>query len=330
MLTNSQYDKLYREYEEQQLLNKQIMDSRLREVATSIPQYSELTDELSQVTSSLAEFIRNNPGEGLSDYKKRIKDISFKKASLLQEHGFPSDYLDPVFKCYDCKDTGFIGTSKCHCFKQKIISFAYNQSHIKSFIENNDFSKLSYQYYRDEDLTAFKIAVEISRSFIRNFDSGYDNLLFYGNVGVGKTFLSGCIAKELLDAGKIVLYLSSERLADVFSKKIYNKNSSTSDELPEVDDLFDCDLLIIDDLGTELTNNFVTSNLFSLLNERHIREKSVIISTNLSLNEIGDVYSERIASRLFSNYVLCKISGPDIRVVKKKVQELESNVTVRG
>jgi DNA replication protein DnaC len=135
-------------------------------------------------------------------------------------------------------------------------------------------------------------------------------------VGTGKSFLSGCIAKELIENGHSVIYFSASGLFETLSQ--FSFDYKNKDELHGIyEDLYSCDLLIIDDLGTELTNNFVTSQLFSCLNERHMRRKSTIISTNLSLEELRNRYSDRIFSRITSNYNLCKLSGPDIRIYKK-------------
>lgn len=241
------------------------------------------------------------------------------KKQLLLSAGLPEDYLEPVFICPDCKDTGYIGTAKCHCFKQAEISMLYEQSGISELLEENNFSTLSFEYYEGEDLQRFKNTVVTCKNFINNFNSDYHNLFFYGTVGTGKSFLSGCVAKELLERGHSVIYFSAAALFDVLSKIKFDYRS-TEDLHNSYEDLFQCDLLIIDDLGTEFTNNFVNSQLFSLINDRHLRQKAVIISTNLSLADFRDRYSDRIFSRITSNYEICKITGPDIRMYKKKLQ----------
>jgi DNA replication protein DnaC len=158
--------------------------------------------------------------------------------------------------------------------------------------------------------------VQICQSFIKLFDKDYQNLFFYGTVGTGKSFLSCCVAKELMDRGSLVIYFSSSQLFDTLSKSTFDKDSKEAiSGISE--DICDCDLLIIDDLGTELTNSFVSSQLFSCLNNRHLRKKSTIITTNLSLGELRDRYSDRIFSRITSNYKVCKLTGHDIRMLKK-------------
>ena len=155
-------------------------------------------------------------------------------------------------------------------------------------------------------------------------EQDYHNLFFYGTVGTGKSFLSGCIASELLESGHSVIYFSASGLFDALAR--YAFDSRAKEALSGFyEDLYHCDLLIIDDLGTEMTNTFVASQLFSCLNERHLRKNATIISTNLSLEELRDRYSDRVFSRITSHYDLCKLTGPDIRMCKKRMQNASDN-----
>lgn len=159
-------------------------------------------------------------------------------------------------------------------------------------------------------------AVKECRKFINEFDSVFSNLFFYGDTGVGKTFLSNCIAKELLDTGHSVIYFTAFQIFDVFEQNTFHK-STTENIIAAHQNIFDCDLLIIDDLGTEMPNSFTVSQLFLCLNERILRRKSTIISTNLTLNKVAEIYSERTFSRISSSYVILKLFGDDIRIQKK-------------
>ena len=242
-----------------------------------------------------------------------------KKDNLLDRAGFPKDYLTLHYTCPDCKDTGYIDGQKCHCFRQASVALLYEQSGIQELLKQDNFDSLSYEYYEGEDLERFRNAVTTCRNFIKNFNSDYHNLFFYGTVGTGKSFLSGCVAKELIEKGNLVIYFSATQLFNELSKSTFDYRNREDLSVLQ-DDLFNCDLLIIDDLGTELTNTFVASQLFSCLNERHLRKKATIISTNLSLQELRDRYSDRIFSRITSNYEVCKLTGPDIRMYKKRQQ----------
>ena len=163
----------------------------------------------------------------------------------------------------------------------------------------------------------FQKAVSISKDFVQNFKQDYHNLFFYGTVGTGKSFLSGCVANELLQKGYSVIYFSASGLFETLARYSFDANSKES-LYDFYDDLYNCDLVIIDDLGTEMTNSFVSSQLFACLNERLLRRNATIISTNLSLEELRNRYSDRVFSRITSNYELCKLTGPDIRMSKKR------------
>lgn len=317
-LTNSQYNTIMKTYEEKQLKSRHALEERLDYVHKTIPAYQELSSRISSLSIESASRLLEGDESALADLKETLSSLRAKKADLLSASGLPSDYLELQYVCPDCKDTGYIGQQKCHCFKQQIISLLYKQSNIKEMLEENNFSTLSYDFYEEEDLLHFQNAVKTCKDFIDCFNSDYHNLFFYGTVGTGKSFLSGCVAKELMDMGHSVIYFSSSGLFEKLSQISFDYNAK--EELADLyEDLYSCDLLIIDDLGTELTNNFSSSQFFSCLNERILRKKSIIISTNLSLQELRDRYSDRIFSRITSNFKLCKITGPDIRMYKKRL-----------
>ena len=255
----------------------------------------------------------------MEDLRSTISKFSSMKEQLLIGAGYPADYLMPIYDCPDCKDTGYINGTKCHCFKQAIINLLYEQSGIREMLEKDNFNSLSYDYFEGEDLNRFKHTVNECKNFINSFNSDYHNLFFYGTVGTGKSFLSGCIAKELIENGSSVIYFSASGLFETLSRNMFDyKNKEEARSLHQ--EIYGCDLLIIDDLGTEYTNNVVVSQLFSLLNERHLNHKSTIISTNLSLEDLRNRYSDRIFSRITKNYTLCLFTGPDIRILTKRLQ----------
>ena len=165
-------------------------------------------------------------------------------------------------------------------------------------------------------LETMQNAVKECRKFINEFDSVFSNLFFYGDTGVGKTFLSNCVAKELLDTGHSVIYFTAFQLFEIFEQNTFHK-ATAENIIAAHQNIFDCDLLIIDDLGTEMPNSFTVSQLFLCLNERILRRKSTIISTNLTLNKMAEIYSERTFSRISSCYVILKLFGDDIRIQKK-------------
>lgn len=317
-LTNSQYDTIIRTYEERQLQERSRLDERIHYVNQHIQGFEALTHEIASLSVEHARLLLDGDESALNRLKSALLLLRKKQEALLEEAGLGRDYLKPSYSCKLCEDTGYIHNKKCPCFKQKMVDLLYEQSNMKGLLEKQNFSHLTYDYYEGEDLLRFKKAVDTCRDFVKNFDSDYHNLFFYGTVGTGKSFLSGCTAKELMDLGHSVIYFSSVALFDRISRHTFDYQAK--DALNDLyDDLYSCDLLIIDDLGTEVTNAFSSSQFFSCLNERMIRKKSIIISTNLSLQELRDRYSDRIFSRITSNFDLCKITGPDIRMYKKRL-----------
>ncbi len=317
-LTNTQYDIILRDYETRQLKNRHELESRTAYVYENVSGYRELEDRVAAVSVSQGKKYLAGDEQAMEELKLLIAELSFQKTRLLTEAGLPEDYLKPVYTCPDCRDTGYIDGQKCHCFRQAMITLLYEQSNIREMLRHDHFHSLSYEYYEGEDLSRFQNAVTTCRNFIKNFNSDYHNLFFYGTVGTGKTFLSNCVARELIENGQSVIYFSAAGLFDLLSQYSFDyKNKEEQRERHA--DLYQCDLLIIDDLGTELTNQFVASQLFSLLNERHMGKKATVISTNLSLEELRNRYSDRIFSRITSYYELCKLTGPDIRMYKKRL-----------
>ena len=297
-LTNAQYNSIMKGYEQTRDRNRHLAEQRRREIYTKLPEYGRLDESVGELSVAQAKLLLNGDDEALT----RLRS---------------------------CKDTGYIDSEdglrkKCHCFHQQELDILYEQSHIRDMIASENFSNLSYEYYQGDDLTHFRKCVDVCRNFVQNFKQDYHNLFFYGTVGTGKSFLSGCIASELLQTGHSVIYFSASGLFDTLAR--YAFDSRAKEALSGFyEDLYNCDLLIIDDLGTEMTNTFVASQLFSCLNERHLRKNATIISTNLSLEELRDRYSDRVFSRITSHYDLCKLTGPDIRMCKKRMQNASDN-----
>ncbi|MCI8327480.1 MAG: ATP-binding protein [Lachnospiraceae bacterium] len=324
-LTNAQYDEIMRGYSERQTQNRRRQEERSGELYAEIPQLNELDQKISSVSVSCAKQMLSGDDNAFANLQKQLRHLQKQKSELIVSSGYSLNYLEPIYTCPDCQDTGYIGNERCHCFKQAAIDLVYTQSNLKSILEKENFSTFSFSYYSNEQInpatnlsalqTAENAVAECQR-FIQNFNEEFSNLFFYGDTGVGKTFLSNCIAKELLDRGHSVIYVTSFELFHIFEKNVFERDRDMKEPYQNI---FDCDLLIIDDLGTEMSNSFTVSQLFLCLNERILRKRSTIISTNLGLNQLADLYSERTFSRISSNYTIIKLFGDDIRI-KKKLQ----------
>lgn len=319
-LTNAQYDAIMHEYEERRYLHRQELEERLQSVYENVPGYKELDDETATASADFGR--RRLAGELLnrSDLRRQLDEIARQKQMLLREAGYSPDFLDMGYTCPDCKDTGYIGNEKCHCFKQKIIDTLYDKSNLRMLAKTANFRNMRDFYYQGEDLLRFQGAKRTAEEFVNNFSSDYQNLFIYGTVGTGKTFLSICVADEILKKGHSVIYFSSIGLFEMIAESTFDYKAK--DELRALyDDIYNCELLVIDDLGSERITALVTSELFALLNERDNRKKSTIITSNLSLEGLQQAYQDRIFSRVTSNFKLLKLSGPDIRNQKKIAQK---------
>ena len=322
-LNNSQYDTIIRTYEQKQQKTRTALDKRYETVYCRVPEYKKIQQQISELSVKQARKLLEGDESALLELKTQIKTLSESAKDLLVKNDFPSNYLEPVYECKDCKDTGYIGNQKCHCFQKAAINLLYTQSNLKELLQKENFDSFNFAYYsanhtdpktNTSSLANAQRAYDVAHEFVASFGNGMRNLFLYGDTGVGKAFLSNCIAKELIDKSFSVLYLSAFALFDTLAKSRFEKDED-AEEMNE--HIFDCDLLIIDDLGTELPNSFTVSQLFLCLNERLLRGKSTIISTNLSLESLVETYSERTFSRITSNYTILKLTGDDIRIKKK-------------
>lgn len=324
-LSNSQYDAIMREYGRQQIENHHKLEERRQEIYARLPVVRQLEAEIAERSVACAKKLLEGDKSVLDRLKEDLKDLREQKSLIIRAAGYPDDYLELHYRCPDCRDTGLIDGRKCHCFLQAQMKLLHAQSNLEDVLERENFNALSYEYYDDTEILSqlgitnaayMRRVVAGCREFVRDFDKKHDNLLFTGSTGVGKTFLTNCIARELMDDFHSVIYLTASDLFDVFSR-----NKFDYDNAEDMKDMYrfilDCDLLIIDDLGTELNNSFTSSRLFYCINERMNMSRSTIISTNLTLARLRDSYTDRVTSRIMSGYRIIPLYGGDIRLLKK-------------
>ena len=327
-MTNSAlyYKQLIREYDSKRALNHRDDVARIKEIYEKIPKIKSIDEQLNNTGVKLVKsMLKPNTSMSIEAFRKNTDDLNITKKMLLVESGYSPDYLEPKYDCKECKDTGFIGNSPCKCFKQSLINIAYEQSNLKHILALENFDNFTLDYYSTEKNPKTGISVyetmyqnqQICAGLIEKFETDKQNLLLYGPTGLGKTFLCNCIAKELLDQGYTVLYFTAPQLFKLFEESRFHREDMLEESKDILSTLFDVDLLIIDDLGTESVTTITISDLFNVLNTRYLNQTSTIISTNLTPKDWKDRYSDRIVSRVFGNYEPLKFSGTDIRMIKK-------------
>ena len=321
---------------EQKKLNAEIDARKKKEnLYKKYPKLQQLENRIISLTLSTAkEIIKSNDKKLLTSTNVEINKLKEEKNNFLKSINIPENYFEPNYECYLCKDTGYVTNSNftvtmCRCLKQKLYNEQFNKSNMSN-LDTQNFSTFSDKFYSDkiekekynsnisprENINLIK---DICIKFINNFDDkGQKNLLFSGNTGLGKTFLSSCIANEILKKGKNVLYQTAPVMFDSIIDYRFGKTKNSN----IIDSILNVDLLIIDDLGTESMNNVKFAELFNIINTRLLNQKNItktIISTNLSLNNLYKNYDERIISRIIGNYDICYFFGEDIRFKKRNM-----------
>lgn len=198
-LTNAQYEMISRGYDKRRTKNRHLLDERKDYVYAHVDGYKELEDSVAGVSVEHGRRLLSGDDSAIEELHAVIEDLSSMKRQLLLAVGLPEDYLEPIYDCPVCKDTGYVNGEKCNCFKQQMVALLYEQSNLQDMLSAADFSRVSDEYYKGEDLTLFQQTLASCLDFTQHFDSSYQNLLLYGTVGTGKSFLSCCIAKELLE-----------------------------------------------------------------------------------------------------------------------------------
>ena len=314
--------------------NKKVEEAEMRKqkLYADYPRFEEIDTALSSLSISASKnLINSNNFEYLDNLRKEIEKLKKEKHDLLISVTNNENYLKPIYDCKICNDTGYItdnyNTQMCNCLKQKLFDLEYNKANTLS-LENHKFENFLSTVYSDKvdkdkygsDISPrqnIEKIKQIAKNFITNFDDvNQKNLLFTGNTGLGKTFISGCIANELIKKGKNVLYQTAPVMLDTIIDYRFGKTDGSI-----YNSLLDVDLLVIDDLGTECMNNMKFSELFNVINTRLLNQNrkvtKTIISTNLNIQNLFKNYDERIVSRLIGNYDICRFFGDDIRLLKK-------------
>lgn len=322
-LLNSQYDAIMRGYDATRERHRHELDARITEVYDAVPAIRKLDEEVSTLSLASARARIFDPKAPLDSYRGRLEEIGREREALLRANGYPADYLTLHYDCPICRDTGYVDQTPCVCFRKAVSDLLYSEFDPGPILEKENFRNFSLDWYSDTrkdsvtGLSARELA-EMARkralSFVDNMGNANNNLYIYGNTGTGKTFLTNCIAKELLDRSSSVLYFSAGDFFRVLGDAAFGREGRSAAHEKTI---LECDCLIIDDLGTERTNSFVASQLFTTINERIAKNRSTIISSNLEPGKLRDMYTERNSSRILTHFTIIRLIGDDIRIQKK-------------
>ncbi|MCD8090541.1 MAG: ATP-binding protein [Clostridiales bacterium] len=322
-MTPEFYREIMRVYNQKQTKAARLSAEREAEVYSAVPRVRDIDRELLSLNAGLAKMFSYTNGEARlkvsHQYRERTTALIKEKTELLTQNGYPADYLENVYECPVCRDTGFVENEQCSCFKKAVREKMYADSSMRSENDNETFESFSLDYYSDEIIPRLNKSVRkyMEGVYIQceNFaDKPEGNMFFTGNPGLGKSFLCHAITKRLLDRGVDVVCESAFALFDKLIKDRFGKEPDSEYK----ESIFNTPLLIIDDLGTENINSASSAELFNIINYRLVNKKPVILSTNLTFDNIKRLYSERIISRIMGEYKVIPFFGQDIRILKKK------------
>jgi len=323
-MTDNNFSRHIVEMAEQELAQRRRTAEQNREavrgeVYAKVPEIRDIDNEIK--TRGIETVRKMTSGQGdkkmQADFKKRVKELSARKKELLKENGFPPKILEVKYKCPSCRDTGEKDGAYCKCRKDIIHRLTIEASGL-SRNKFYSFDEFNLEYYSTE-ITERDVSARVNAAKVLEYCMSYEqgNLFFYGSTGLGKTFLSCCIAGKMLEQGKIVCYISAPKMFSLLNSNQFGRNQS-EETSRKIDMIYSADYLVIDDLGTEFHSSFTESCLFDILNTRLEEGRNTIINTNVSLDCLKESYSERILSRLVGEYRILKLFGEDIRRVKKR------------
>lgn len=292
------------------------------ELYTKIPEVRRIDAVLSRTGMDIMAVIAKGAKDcesEIAELRRRNEELLSERGALLRANGFPEDYSDIHYECELCGDTGFVNTKMCVCMRRALAEAGYESSGLGALIRTQTFDNFSMDYYRTGGANYAQIEHMFSelKQFSQSFEkTTYRNYLLMGGTGLGKTHMSTAVAKNLIDRGFDVLYVTALDMFRDFEAKQFDKGMGMKNEIERYEE---AELLIIDDLGTEVCNQFAVAVLYDVMNGRINRRRSTFINTNLNFKEMETRYHERITSRLLAEYIPFVFSGLDIR--KQKIYE---------
>lgn len=303
-------------------------EKRKKAVYSQIPRAQELSQAISSASIKAARAVLG--GGNVADEMKKLRDenlaLQRELNDLFRKNGYPEDVFEPRYFCAKCEDTGYFEnngkTVACQCLKNMLVTCACEELNRTAPLSLSTFDSFSLEYYDKQVDASLGIApyehmkkiFTYCKNYAESFNANSESILMKGATGLGKTYLSLAIANEAIKKGFGVIYASAPSLMSRLEKSHFS-NSNDSESIENM--LLECDLLIIDDLGTEFHTNFSTSHLYNIFNFRMLSDKPIIINTNLTMRELKDIYTDRFVSRISGNAQKLDFIGRDIRIRKK-------------
>ena len=310
------YRRIRATYQTKYLKAREEADRRMAELHEKSPAVAAIDRELALTG---AEIAMAAIGTG-AEYREKLAAVEQKnlalqreRAILLEKLGYPADYTLPPYECEICRDSGFVGTKMCDCMRRELVLAAYEASGLGELMKTQSFESFSLDYYKGDAVEAEKMKknLEILSTYAENFDKGADSLILCGATGLGKTHLSTAVARRVIDRGFDVYYTGAIAMFADFEHARFG--TGLGEQMADPARYVDCDLLILDDLGTEVTNQFTNSCLYTVLDQRINLRRPTIINTNLTGKEIKARYTDRIASRILGGFKPLLFVGTDVR-----------------
>lgn len=322
------------ELEKRRMYSEQELEKRREILFSRAPRARQIEQQIGRTAAAAAKAVL--AGEDVRTQLEKLRDKNLSLQNELNEiiagYGLPANYLEPWYKCSACKDRGDIDGKICGCMKSLMRQYAYDKLNSMSPLRLSRFDTFDLSYYSMTPLSngspsvykRMKAVLNYCKRYAENFTLSSPSLLFQGEPGLGKTHLSLAIASELIEKGFGVVYVSAPVLTEKLAKDSFDY-SAKSDEAYTNQTLSDCDLLIIDDLGTEFGTRFSIAALYNVINLRLTLLKPMIISTNLSMKELEQTYNKRVTSRVQGSLKRVEFCGTDVRNLKRVRPKSESD-----
>ncbi len=285
---------------------------RLAKVYSALPELRELDARFPQIGMKIVAAVTDKSGDTnakIADLRKESEELNACRAQALTAAGFDADYTAPKYFCSSCEDTGYVNGKMCACMRRELVNLGLESSGLGALLKTQSFDNFSLSYYTGADRETMQANLDICIAYADSFSTASDSLLMIGGTGLGKTHLSTSIARKVIEKGFDTQYVMAQSLIADYTAERFAARDKT-------ERYTQCELLIIDDLGTEENSQYAMTVLYNLINQRANSNLPTIINTNLDKNALLNRYAERITSRLFGQYLPMVFPGRDIRMQK--------------